>query len=113
VIVVGSSIVGALYASATAAAGTFAELVCAAFDLFRRDLLVAMGIKPPESLREERQLWLKLSQLILYGQVPDDLALMPARPQLLSLGGDSGSPPLVVPATGGGTGIVVPKAMPS
>jgi hypothetical protein len=73
----GWSVTYVVYRAAIAAALSFAELVCAAFDLFRRDLLVKLSIQPPDTFREERQLWLRLGQLVLYRQVPDDLKLMP------------------------------------
>jgi hypothetical protein len=97
------------YVSATAAALSFAELVCAAFDLFRRDLLVELGIEPPLTLREERALWLKLGQLTLYQQVPDDLTLMPAKRPLLTMGSSSLTASGSNAATGSST-IVVPDA---
>ena len=96
------------YVSATAAALSFAELMCAAFDLFRRDLLTALGIEPPLTLREERALWLKLGQLTLYQQVPDELSLMPAKRALPARpAGSPGGPG----SNGGGNGaLVVPDA---
>jgi hypothetical protein len=99
------------YIAATAAAASFAELVCAAFDLFRRHLLVALGIEPPLTLRDERALWLKLGQLTLYQQVPDDLSLMPApKTPLLSASTSSLGGPASAAAGSGISRIVVPDA---
>jgi hypothetical protein len=94
-VAIGGWLVGYItYRAATAAALSFAELVCAAFDLFRRQLLAEIGIQPPESFREERQIWLSLGQLVVYGQVPDDLKLRPLSAALTTMG--SGIP---VPST--------------
>jgi len=99
------------YIAATAAAASFAELVCAAFDLFRRHLLVALGIEPPLTLRDERAVWLKLGQLTLYQQVPDDLSLMPApKTPLLSASTSSLGGPASAAAGSGISRIVVPDA---
>jgi hypothetical protein len=50
------------YRSAVGAAITFGDLVRAAFDLYRRDLLRQLGLAPPETLGEERALWKAVSQ---------------------------------------------------
>ena len=54
------------------------------------------GDQPPETLREERAVWLKLGQLVLYRQAPDDLKLRPM-PAPIMLSG-TGIP---VPSTAG------------
>jgi hypothetical protein len=63
------------YRSAVGAAVTFGDLVRAAFDLHRRDLLTQLGLAPPETLDEERALWKAVSQQ-LYRRGADDPELL-------------------------------------
>ena len=42
------------------------DLVKAVFDLYRFDLIKALGIELPKSREEERALWTKVSQAIVY-----------------------------------------------
>ena len=68
------------YRAAVEAAYGFAQVFRACFDLFRRDLLKALSIEPPVSLAEEREIWTKLSRLMVFDISPggdDDLALLP------------------------------------
>jgi hypothetical protein len=48
------------------------DLVKSVFDLYRFDLLEALGIELPKSRKEERGLWTKISQAIIY-RLPDTL----------------------------------------
>lgn len=48
------------------------DLVKSVFDLYRFDLLAKLGIEPPQFRDEERILWTKLSQAIIY-RLPDAL----------------------------------------
>jgi hypothetical protein len=49
-------------------------------DLFRRDLLSALGRDPPDTLEEEQAAWQKLSQLVIYGE-PIDLSFRSPPPR--------------------------------
>jgi hypothetical protein len=87
-ITIGVSTLGYIaYVSATAAATSFVELVCTAFDLFRRDLLRALDVEPPLDFAEERDVWRKLGQLMVYQQPPEALTFVPHARALL--GGES------------------------
>ena len=55
-----------LYLSAISAAYSLGEVIKSCFDLYRRDLLVQMGITLPESLDEEKRLWDDLAKFIIY-----------------------------------------------
>jgi hypothetical protein len=70
-----------LYRSAVASAFSFGELFRACFDLFRRDLLTAMAIKPPDTLNQERENWQQLSRMMVFGRDDGiDLVLEPRKP---------------------------------
>jgi hypothetical protein len=63
VVALGSLGLGRLaYLGACWAAVPYAELVRSSFDVYRRDLLAAMGLLVPETLPEERALWKALGQ---------------------------------------------------
>ena len=53
----------------------FGELVRTAYDLFRWDLLLGLRLKVPEqlALSEERKLWERVSQWIVYGMASSDI----------------------------------------
>jgi hypothetical protein len=57
-----------LYLSAISAAYSLGEVIKSCFDLYRRDLLVQMGITLPESLDEEKRLWDDLAKFIIYNE---------------------------------------------
>ncbi|MGW8359159.1 hypothetical protein ACWGK1_01090 [Streptomyces wedmorensis] len=57
----------AAYRGAVRAALGYGELVRAAFDVHRRDLLKEMGLILPESLDAERALWAALAQQLYRG----------------------------------------------
>ena len=59
----------ASYFSALQAARSYGELIKAAFDLHRWELLKALHLKLPESYKEERELWKDVSEL-LYRNYP-------------------------------------------
>lgn len=50
------------YLAAVASAAVFGNLVCSCFDLFRGDLLTHLGWPTPDSLPDERTLWVALGQ---------------------------------------------------
>jgi hypothetical protein len=49
------------------AAVALSSALRAGCDLYRRDLLVALGVDLPETIGEERNIWSRLSQLVAYG----------------------------------------------
>lgn len=56
------------YQGAVNRAAAWGEVVKAAFDLYRRDLLKKLGYtQDPETLAEERELWYRISRQLLYG----------------------------------------------
>lgn len=57
-----------LYSFATSAATSLGEVIKSCFDLYRRDLLVKLGITPPKTLIEEKRLWKGLSKFIIYNE---------------------------------------------
>jgi hypothetical protein len=57
---------------ATSAAREWGDFVKAAFDVYRFRLLESLGIDLPKSREEERKLWTKYSQAIIY-RLPDSL----------------------------------------
>jgi hypothetical protein len=61
------------------AADHFGELVRSSFDLFRLDLLKAMGRPHPATLVAEQQEWAELSRLAVYGTSTDFPLLQPAK----------------------------------
>ena len=63
------------YRAAVAAAQVFGDLVRAAFDLYRRDLLKKLGFAPPRRPEDERELWTAVQQQ-LYRRAAD-------RPELI------------------------------
>lgn len=60
------------YYSALAPAMNYAELIKAAFDLYRRALLEALGLQMLSTLTEERQLWKNLCAFFAHGLTPDE-----------------------------------------
>jgi hypothetical protein len=66
------------YRAAVHAAIGYGELVRTSFDVHRRTLLSAIGLTPPTTLQEERELWRALGQQ-LYRRAAD-------RPELLQFG---------------------------
>ncbi|WP_435589440.1 hypothetical protein [Micromonospora chalcea] len=62
-----------LYLWSVSAAARYCELVRSAFDISRRTLLAACGVRLPATLEEERQLWQALGQLLYRGGVGEDL----------------------------------------
>lgn len=64
----------AAYAGAIGQARAWGGLIRTAFDLYRRPLLVALGYaRVPLTLQEERALWRRISQQILFGDTPQFL----------------------------------------
>ena len=57
---------------ATSAAREWGDFVKSAFDVYRCKLLESLGIDPPRSREEERDLWKKYSQAIIY-RLPETL----------------------------------------
>lgn len=57
---------------ATSAAREWGDFVKSAFDVYRFKLLESLGIDPPKSRQEERVLWTKYSQAIIY-RLPESL----------------------------------------
>jgi hypothetical protein len=55
------------YRSAVRAAITFGDLVRSVYDLYRRDLLTALGIAAAENPNDERRLWKALGQYLFRG----------------------------------------------
>lgn len=55
------------YRLAVNAAFQYGELVRSTFDLFRLDLMKALGLPPPGNLLVEQKQWEEFSQLIVYG----------------------------------------------
>lgn len=63
-----------LYVASLSRATSWGQLVKSAFDLYRWDLLKAIGPwEPPDSRREESELWDKVSNLLIYS----DLTITP------------------------------------
>jgi hypothetical protein len=60
------------YYAALAPAMNYAELIKAAFDLYRRALLESLSLQMPSTLTEERQLWKKLCAFFAHGLTPDE-----------------------------------------
>jgi hypothetical protein len=48
------------------AAGEWGNLVMSAFDLFRGDLCKKLGLKMPQTLQEEREMWTLMSQTMVF-----------------------------------------------
>jgi len=70
------------YYSALAPAMNYAELIKAAFDLYRRALLESLGLQMPSTLTEERQLWKKLCAFFAHGRIPnEDFHFAPPKPE--------------------------------
>jgi hypothetical protein len=67
------------YRLAIPAANSLSGALRAGCDLYRHDLLVALGVEAPETLIEERESWRKVSQLVVYG-APDNMDLRFRRP---------------------------------
>jgi|SRR5579864_1858990 len=65
------------YFLAVSAAEQLGDLVRSSFDLFRLDLLKALGLERPQLVSAERSTWERMSQLVVYGELADDLALRP------------------------------------
>lgn len=63
------------YTMAIDAADELGDLVRAAYDLFRLDLMQALSLEPPASIAAERTAWKRFSELVVYGELPDDVKL--------------------------------------
>ena len=75
-VAVGAALLSVLcYQGALRGAVTFGEILRAAFDLYRRDLLIQLGVQPPATLQEERALWRALGQQ-LYRRGADEPELI-------------------------------------
>ncbi len=59
------------YRLAVPAAIAWGQQVKAAYDLYRRDLLVQMELTPPPTLAEEKALWVQVSQFMMYWEESD------------------------------------------
>ncbi len=57
------------YLAAIPRAHAWGMLVKGSFDLFRRDLLTALGFKLPRSLMEERGLWQRISEQLIFSHL--------------------------------------------
>ena len=57
---------------ATQAALEWGDFMKSAFDLYRFDLLEALAIEPPRNRKDERNIWMRYSQAIIY-RLPDVL----------------------------------------
>src|SRR5579872_462207 len=55
------------YRLASPAACALGSALRAGCDLYRQDLLLALGLEMPATLVEERELWQQVSQLVIYG----------------------------------------------
>jgi hypothetical protein len=65
---VGALVVALLaYRSAIGATIAYGELIRTSFDLYRRAVLAQMGLTPPATLAEERELWMALGQQLYRG----------------------------------------------
>jgi hypothetical protein len=69
----------AAYRLAVRAAMDYGELVRSSFDVYRRDLLKAMGFPLPETLEEEREVWEAIGQQ-LYRRAADHEEYLRLRP---------------------------------
>jgi hypothetical protein len=58
------------YTAAISSASPYSELIRTAFDLYRRDLLTALGWSAPKSYAQERRQWEQIGKLWYYG-LPD------------------------------------------
>lgn len=65
------------YALAVRVARQFGDLVRSAFDLFRLDLIQALGCVRPVDIEAERALWKQLSILVVYGEGFDNFPIQP------------------------------------
>jgi hypothetical protein len=72
---VGAALTMLFYWLAVIVARQFGELVRTAYDLFRWELLLSLQLKVPTqlALSEERKLWERVSQWIVYGMASSDL----------------------------------------
>jgi hypothetical protein len=60
------------YRSAVHAATTFGDLVRSVCDLYRRDLLIKIGLAPPDNPDDEFSLWQALGKFIYRGGVDSE-----------------------------------------
>jgi hypothetical protein len=67
---------------ATSAAREWGDLVKSAFDVFRFKLLETLGVDPPENREEEKVLWTKYSQAIIF-RLPDSLPAVKKSTELI------------------------------
>ena len=74
VAVLGPLVTRLLYLSATENYVAFGELVRSSIDLYRFDLLDALAVARPRSLRDERVLWDALQRVSAAGQEGIDLS---------------------------------------
>jgi hypothetical protein len=74
VAVIGPVAAWLLYLAAVENYVAFGELVRTSVDLYRLDLLDALGVNRPHSLREERALWDALQRVFAFGQESVDFS---------------------------------------
>jgi hypothetical protein len=67
VIVVSGVVSYLMYRLSIPAAYALGSALRAGCDLYRQDLLLALGLEVPGTLAEERELWQQVSQLVIYG----------------------------------------------
>lgn len=67
-IATGAGVGYVFYRLAVSVARQFGDLVRSAFDLFRLDLITALGCSRPADIEAERALWKQLSILVVYGE---------------------------------------------
>lgn len=85
-VLAGTSLLSLLaYRAAVSVAMSYGELIRSAFDTHRRALLSSIGLEPPGSLKEERELWKALGQQ-LYRRDAD-------RPELIRFTTDQANSP--------------------
>jgi len=73
----GSMVAYVFYALAVSVAKQFGDLVRSAFDLFRLDLIKALGCPRPADIEAERALWKQLSILVVYGEGFNNFPIQP------------------------------------
>jgi len=66
--VIGAGLTAIWYKTAAQNYLAFADILRTSIDLFRFDLLAALHSKLPSSSEHERQIWVRLNQLIGYGE---------------------------------------------
>jgi hypothetical protein len=67
-------VVGALFHAATLqAARAFGQVFCSCFDLFRFTLLKELRIQLPTDIKDERTIWNRVNQILIYGDQAEDI----------------------------------------